>query len=825
MTHHQKENPGGGNHPGQGAKKSDDSLSYITTDRARQAALPLLDAGFSVIPAGPDKRPLLSWKEYQGRRMTIDEAHRYFSNGARLAVVAGMVSGNLECLDFDDPAAYEPFLELLEIKCKGLPAKLLKRRTPSGGYHLLYRASELVSGNLKLACDNSGAVRIETRGEGGYFLSAPSPGYEVISGSLEDCPTLSAPEVLAIHLTAQAFDQRPTKITPKTSTPKGNGESPGDQFNQAHTVAEILEPNGWTPDQPTTAGMGWTRPGKEGGVSGVLLENGNFYCWSSNATPLEPGQSYSPFALYTMFNHGGDYSAAARELARQGYGSTVAEVATVAVAKHKTEWPEPEPLTSSEQSAPYPVDALPGIIGAAVREVVDFVQCPVALGACSALAVVSTVAQGLVDVRRAGKLEGPTSVYLLGIADSGERKTTVDGFFSKPVAQWEAEQAEAAKPDLKRYEAEQSTWEAKKSGLLAAVKELSKKGKSTTELERKMMDLEAEKPYPPKVPRLLFGDSTPEALAHRLAHGWPVGGVLSSEAGMVFGGHAMGKDSAMRNMAMLNSLWGAEPLTIDRRSVPSFTVRGARLTMGLAVQSETVRAFLDSSQGLARGIGWLARFLIAWPESTQGNRPFKEPPETWPDLSKFHRRLGTMLDYPLPLDDQGELQPVMLELSPEAKQLWIAFHNDIEEELLPGRDMAEARDVASKAADNSARLAGLFHLFENGPTGTISPDLMRAAAALAGWHLYEARRFMGEIAQPVEKNNAAKLDTWILEHCRQNNVGEISTGHIQQRGPGCIRDKRTLDTALEELADAGRVRVVKDGRRKLVQINPALLRY
>jgi putative DNA primase/helicase len=108
----------------------------------------------------------------------------------------------------------------------------------------------------------------------------------------------------------------------------------------------------------------------------------------------------------------------------------------------------------------------------------------------------------------------------------------------------------------------------------------------------------------------------------------------------VFGGHAMGKDSAMRNMAMLNSLWGAEPLTIDRRSAQSFTVRGARFTMGLAVQSETVGTFLDSSKGLARGIGWLARFLIAWPESTQGSRMFKESPEAWPKLEKFHQRLG-----------------------------------------------------------------------------------------------------------------------------------------------------------------------------------------
>lgn len=496
-----------------------------------------------------------------------------------------------------------------------------------------------------------------------------------------------------------------------------------------------------------------------------------------------------------------------------------ATVATVTVA----EWPKPLSLIVCQQADPYPLDALPETIGAAVREVVDFVQCPVALAACSALAVVSIVGQGHADVRRASKLYGPASLYLLAIAESGERKSTVDGHFKQPVEEWEAEQAEAAKPEIKRYLAESQAWEAKKSGLLTAIKEATKKGTDTKNLEKEFTTLEMAKPMPPKVPRLLFSDATPEALAHQLAFGWPVGGVLSSEAGIVFGGHAMSKESAMRNMSMLNSLWGAEPLTIDRRSSSSYTVRGARLTMGLAVQSGTVREFLDTSKGLARSIGWLARFLIAWPESTQGSRMYQEPPEHWPHLAKFHRRLGAFLDLPLPIDEKGELSPTVLELSSEAKAAWVAFHDEVEEELRPGRDMADAKDVASKAADNAARLAALFHLFENGTDGTIGQDHMQAAASLVTWHLYEARRFMGEIALPVEINNALRLNDWLLEYCRVNRVEEVPTRDIQRTGPNCVREKRALDLTLEELADAGRVRIAKDGKRKLVKVNPQLL--
>jgi putative DNA primase/helicase len=486
-------------------------------------------------------------------------------------------------------------------------------------------------------------------------------------------------------------------------------------------------------------------------------------------------------------------------------------------------WAKPEPLITHQEADPYPLAELPGLIGEAVREVIDFVQCPVALGACSALAVVSVLCQGHVDVRRAPKLEGPTSLFLLAVADSGERKTSVDGYFSGPVKNWDAEQVEAAKPKLNKHGSEATIREAKKSGLVAALTDARKKDNPTEDLELQLMKLESEKPEEPKVARLLFSDATPEALAYSLAHCWPVGGILSSEAGIVFGGHAMGKDSAMRNMSVLNSLWDADTITIDRRTSPSYTVSGVRLTMSLAVQSETVRCFLDGSKGLARGIGFLARFLIAWPESTQGNRMFKDPPEQWPELAKFHRRLGELLDHELTFDDKGNLSPVMLELSEEAKNTWRAFHDEVEAELRPGGDMAEAKDVASKAADNAVRLAALFHMFENGIEGAIQEEHMMAGAIVSGWHLYEARRFMSEIAVDANTFNALKLDTWLVGYCKQHRISEVSRKEIQQKGPNCTRKKVNLDAALGEIVEAGRAREVIAGRQKMVEINPSLL--
>ncbi|WP_345889574.1 DUF3987 domain-containing protein, partial [Nitrosomonas sp. GH22] len=89
----------------------------------------------------------------------------------------------------------------------------------------------------------------------------------------------------------------------------------------------------------------------------------------------------------------------------------------------------------------------------------------------------------------------------------------------------------------------------------------------------------------------MYADATPEALAYGLAKRWPSSGVVSAEAGIVFGSHGMGKDSVMRNLAMLNQLWDGASLAIDRRTSESFTVHGARLTVALQVQEPTLREF------------------------------------------------------------------------------------------------------------------------------------------------------------------------------------------------------------------------------------------
>ncbi len=538
--------------------------------------------------------------------------------------------------------------------------------------------------------------------------------------------------------------------------------------------------------------------------------------WSATSEKFDPAgdartwESFNP----TRTN----YKAVFTEAQRGGWLNPQSNVARVYF--DGDDWPEPQPLTAKVEPEPYPLDALPDTIRAAVEEVLGFTKAPVPLVASSSLAALSLASQAHIDMKRAERLQGPVGLFLLTIADSGERKSTCDGFFMKAIHDYDEAQAEVMKPILRDYSAAIEAWESKRGGIKDGIRKLTKSNRQTADMESALRDLEHYKPEPPRIPRLLYTDVTPEALAYGLAKQWPSGGVVSAEAGIVFGSHGMGKDSVMRNLGLLNQLWDGASLTIDRRTSDSFSVRGARLTVALQVQEPTLREFFARSGALARGTGFLARFLVAWPESTQGFRLFTDAPANWPHLDAFNRRIAAILSQSALIDDDGALTPPMLNLTPDAKAAWVTFHDEIERELASGGELYDVRDVASKSADNAARLAALFQMFEHG-MGAVGPECFESASRIAAWHLNESRRFFGELALPAEMVNTARLDTWLIEYCRRQRTHLVGKNHARQHGP--LRDGAALDAAIRELADLDRVRLAKDGKRRTILVNPVLL--
>ena len=488
------------------------------------------------------------------------------------------------------------------------------------------------------------------------------------------------------------------------------------------------------------------------------------------------------------------------------------------------DWPDPEPLTTPLDPLPYPVDALPPMLREAVLEVQAFVQAPAALVACSALSTLSVAAQGLVNVRRDAQLVGPVSLYVLAVAESGERKTTCDRILGAALREWERDRTRAAAPEQAAHASATAVLQAKRDGLLEAIRRKRRDGHDTAEDEAALNELAASAPQAAPVPRLLYADATPEALSHALASGWPSGAVMSAEAGAVFGAHGMGYETIMRNLALLNVLWDGGEIAIDRRSKPSFRLRDRRLTFGLMVQPEALRGFLDRAGTLPRGSGFIARFLIAWPASTQGTRSYRPAPASMPGVERFGLRIRELLDTPLCTHADGGLQPPELTLSPAAHSAWVEAHDRFERALAAGGDLADIRDVAAKAAENVARLAANFQVLAHGPGEVIDADAICDAATVIGWHLHEARRLLSELDSSTDFAAAIRLDDWLIAEARRTGDHRIPTPRVYQRGPRCVREAKTMKAALATLTERGRALMQEDRQRRFVVVNPILVR-
>jgi putative DNA primase/helicase len=482
-------------------------------------------------------------------------------------------------------------------------------------------------------------------------------------------------------------------------------------------------------------------------------------------------------------------------------------------------WSRPVPLVGQIERADYPLSALPEAIRGAVVDVIDAVQAAPEMVASSALAVASLAAQSMADVRRSETLTGPCSLYFLTVAESGDRKSTVDRLLGRSVQEFQDAQRDAAKVTLASHEADVATWQAKRDAIDNKLSGDAKAGKDLDGHRADLAQLETGKPDAPRVPRLLFEDVTSEKLGKALATEWPSAGIFSSEGGAVLGGHSMGKDSIARTLGLLNKMWDGASHIVDRATSASFAVRGARMTISLQVQPHVLADFLDRDRGMSRGSGFLARFLASSPASLQGSRLYREPQAT-PELQAFNARISGMLaDLPTIDGERGLMLPT-LDLDPIAKANWIEVYDAIEAQLSSGGDFAPVRDVASKAADNVARLAGVLHVFENGPSGVIGLRSLQAAARIVTWHLYAARGLFAPFNLSKEAANAATLDRWLIDRCRMEAADGFSTRDVLNGGPNGTRKRDDFDQAVEVLARHGRVRLVQDGKRRRLMVNP-----
>lgn len=309
-----------------------------------EQALILLKKGISFIPVDAESKqpqfsllPNGSWSEFKTRIPTLEETEKWFTGTSQsIAIIGGKVSGNLEIIDFDNHKgnAKDILREFGEIMNNhGLPISQFPCETSqSGGFHLFYQSEVPVDGNKKLAKqlldDGKIDTCIETRGEGGYVVIAPSNNYKFINLTIADLPMFTAEERELILSVARSFNEvvEPRQQYVVDRVPIAVEERPGDDFNSkgAEEVKSLLINHGWSLVSEAGDKQKWRRPGKSKGISATYnYVPGKLYVFSSNCYPFDSERSYDNFSIFTMLKAGGDFKEATKELASQGYGKSL----------------------------------------------------------------------------------------------------------------------------------------------------------------------------------------------------------------------------------------------------------------------------------------------------------------------------------------------------------------------------------------------------------------------------------------------------------------------------------------------------------------------
>jgi hypothetical protein len=340
------------------------------------AAKKYLSLNLSIIPLKSDKSPAVAnWKPFQSERMQPDKIPSFFQGEMveAIGIICGEISGNLEVIDVDCKYDNTGSLwnDLKGLICDNLPDvydRLVIASTKNKGYHIYYKC-EVIEGNQKFANRETTAeerdlnplekvkVLIESRGEGGYVVAAPSQGYRFIQGKTDLIPTISKDDRECLLAICRSFDTlpQPLEITHhrQPEAVQFEGISTFDDYQNKGDIVSLMESHGFTVVKQSGDRIHLKRPGTTDSKQSGNIQNGLYYNFSTS-TQFEAGRAYNIVQVYSILECNGDMSEASHRLREAGYGDSTPQLSNLSTKRVKA--------VKSPVLQPLPIDGMPPFV-------------------------------------------------------------------------------------------------------------------------------------------------------------------------------------------------------------------------------------------------------------------------------------------------------------------------------------------------------------------------------------------------------------------------------------------------------------------------------
>lgn len=309
---------------------------------ALAAALDLEKMGFKVLPC-TGKEPTKQFSKgvkqvnvLRSRPLNEKNIPFYFSEPHNIAVLTG---DQFEVVDIDSKydltgSIYKNLCRAIQYTLPEVWDKIVIQRSANKGYHFFYRCPQIAGPLIFAQRPATGPeiskgerikTLIESRGEGGYIMICPTPGYKFVKGNPETIQSITPEQRSEMHAICKSFTKIHQPVISQFSTKQnGREDAPWNVFNNRngyeYTLSELVK-RGWENIRDDQDKILVLRPGSNAKSSGVVWKDTGILYLFSTSTEFESGIGNTPFNVHCKLNYEGNFKECCRQLAEQGIGS------------------------------------------------------------------------------------------------------------------------------------------------------------------------------------------------------------------------------------------------------------------------------------------------------------------------------------------------------------------------------------------------------------------------------------------------------------------------------------------------------------------------
>jgi len=609
----------------------------------------LLDKGYSLIPIRDNKVPVIKWKSYEAKQLEQSEFENFYNLDKTKLV--GIVTGynDFEVVDIDTkifPTAikkrefWNEFYQMLQDNIEDFDKKFIIVKTLSGGFHICYK-TKIKGGNIKIArVKEYKEALIESRGVGGYVIMYT----EFVQGSSYlDVDYISDSDRTLLwecaktynHIEEDTIDYK--EIEPKREV-KENEVTTWQDYNNRHSVYDLISSE-FEIVRKTSDKLTIRRLGAKSPHSGYIYNSNLLYLFSTGT--LYPNEkALSPFAIYAIQKYNGDYSQAAKELYKEGYGSRYKKSNPVKI----------KPVNNAEiiQTDDFPLDVFPENIQTYIYNVHKTLNASVDYLGCSFLWVLSLCVGNSIKLEVKKGWTEAAVLWIAIVGKAGIGKTHNIASITRPLQK------------VNQREIEQYT---KQMSMYDDYCALEKKEKKT-----------AEEISEPQKKQFIVGDITMEAFVDYHSHNKNGIGILRDElSGWIKDLNKYRQGSDLENYL---SCWSNQLLNLTRKTAKSSYVPDAFVPIIGGVQPSILSSHYTEEN---KDNGFIDRWLLCFPDleiESYNEAEMEEESLFWYNeyvVGLYELVKNKITQY----YDDGNINPYIARFSDDAKNEWIRIFNKI----------------------------------------------------------------------------------------------------------------------------------------------------